>query len=61
LKEGKTNAAWHEAHRMPANPTRSERVRWHAEHAAACGCRPVPASLAAEVKSLNRKRPLRPN
>jgi hypothetical protein len=52
----KPNAEWHRAHRMPAAATREERVEWHAEHAAACGCRPVPPGLATEVDSLKRKR-----
>ena len=49
------NVVWHRTHRMPTNPTRAQRVAWHAEHAAACGCRPVPRSLEEEVKALNRK------
>ena len=40
---------------MPANPTREERVEWHAQHAVTCGCRPVPASLATDVKAFRRK------
>jgi len=48
----KLNAEWHSTHRMPRNATREERVRWHSEHSEACGCRPVPGSLAAEVKAL---------
>ena len=51
----KLNSEWHKAHRMPASPTRLQRVRWHPEHSAACGCRPVPLELAAEVKALKRK------
>lgn len=51
----KVNEKWHDAHRMPTNPTRRQRVEWHAEHAAACGCRPVPPSLAAEVRALAKK------
>jgi len=51
----KPNGEWHKAHRMPATPTRLERVEWHAEHAVECGCRPVPVDLAAEVKALKRK------
>ena len=51
----KLNSEWHKAHRMPASPTRLQRVRWHAEHSAACGCRPVPLDLADEVKALKRK------
>jgi hypothetical protein len=61
LKVKKINGEWHDAHRMPANPTRAQRVEWHAEHALACGCRPVPADLAEEVKALNRKRTSRTN
>lgn len=46
------NKAWHEAHRMPRNPTREQRVRWHAEHSRACGCRGVPGDLADDVRAL---------
>ncbi len=42
---GKINAAWHRAHRMPPNATLDERIAWHVEHAANCGCREIPASL----------------
>jgi hypothetical protein len=55
LKVGKVNDEWHQAHRMPANPSRAQRVMWHAEHAAVCGCRPVPPGLVDEVKALNKK------
>lgn len=51
----KPNADWHRAHRMPVNPTRQQRIEWHAGHSVACGCRPVPAELAAEVKALRKK------
>lgn len=44
------NAAWHRAHRMPAGATLAQRVRWHAGHARACGCREMPASIAAELR-----------
>lgn len=50
--KGKVNADWHRTHRMPGRPTREQRVEWHAEHSAACGCRGVPASLSADVKAL---------
>lgn len=43
------NAAWHEAHPMPPNPTLDQRVEWHLAHAEACGCRPTPLSVAAEI------------
>jgi hypothetical protein len=46
----KLNAAWHRAHRMPTRATLAQRVRWHAGHARACGCREMPASIAAELR-----------
>jgi hypothetical protein len=57
----KVNEKWHAANRMPENPSREQRVRWHAAHAAACGCREVPASLLAEVEALGRKASERTN
>ena len=50
----KLNEEWHEANPMPKNPTRAQRVKWHALHAEACGCRPVPDSLVAEVRALKK-------
>jgi hypothetical protein len=50
----KVNEAWHKDHRLPRSATRQEKVRWHAEHAAACGCRPVPESLRKEVRAMSR-------
>ena len=44
------NAAWHQAHRMPKNPTLAQRMVWHRAHEKRCACRPVPAKLAAEMK-----------
>jgi hypothetical protein len=44
------NAAWHTAHPMPARPTLAQRVGWHVAHAKACGCRAMPATVAAELK-----------
>ena len=61
MKVIKLNKQWHSAHVMPTNPTREERVAWHAEHAAACGCRPIPAGLVAEVKDFRRKKSGRAN
>jgi hypothetical protein len=52
---GKINEAWHEAHNMPENPSRQQRVSWHAAHAEECGCRPVPADLADDVRAMMTK------
>ena len=51
----KVNGEWHRSHRMPVNPTRAQRVEWHAEHEKVCGCRPVPPRLVDEVKALGWK------
>ena len=45
----RVNAKWHERHPLPKGATTEERVAWHREHQERCGCRPVPASLAAAV------------
>jgi hypothetical protein len=44
------NRAWHEAHRMPKNPTLDQRLAWHREHAKHCACRPMPEKLQEELK-----------
>ncbi len=49
------NAAWHRDHPMPKNPTLEDRVRWHEEHAAACGCRPIPAGIRKEMERRERR------
>ena len=41
------NAAWHQQNPMPARPTLEQRIAWHKQHMARCGCRPVPAKLRA--------------
>ncbi|MBS1913948.1 MAG: hypothetical protein JST22_18310 [Bacteroidetes bacterium] len=56
----KLNAEWHREHRMPKNATLSERVQWHLEHAAACGCREMPASIAAELNKRGTTPPKSP-
>ena len=45
------NATWHTQHVMPMGATLSQRVSWHVAHAKACGCREMPASIAAAVKT----------
>ena len=44
------NAAWHTSHPMPARAALAQRVDWHVAHAKACGCRPMPATVVAELK-----------
>jgi hypothetical protein len=45
------NADWHRAHRMPKNPSLAQRIAWHEEHSRVCGCRPMPASIAAAIRA----------
>ncbi len=49
------NAAWHDAHPMPPRATLDQRVAWHVAHAKACGCRPMPATVVAELKRRGRR------
>lgn len=44
------NKAWHATNPMPPKATHAQRIRWHAEHARACACRPVPDSLREDVQ-----------
>ncbi len=50
MKESKINREWHHAHRMPVNATMEQRLEWHLEHVKYCGCRPIPAKIAEEMK-----------
>lgn len=43
------NEAWHRRHPMPKNPTLDQRAKWHAAHAKACGCRPIPPTVLARL------------
>jgi hypothetical protein len=47
----KLNREWHEANKMPRNATLQQRYEWHLEHEKACGCRPMPPGLRAQVAS----------
>jgi hypothetical protein len=49
------NKEWHRSHRMPQKATRAQRVKWHAAHTGACGCRAVPDSIRAEVEKLVKR------
>ncbi len=49
MKQKKVSEEWHAAHVMAKNPTRAQRIAWHADHAEMCGCRPVPPGMEAEV------------
>ena len=54
---GKINADWHNKNPMPKNANFSQRVKWHKEHAKACGCRsgdmPADIKKAIEDKKTN--------
>jgi hypothetical protein len=44
------NAAWHEKHKMPKNPSVEERIKWHLAHAKHCACRLIPEKLQELIK-----------
>jgi len=49
------NKEWHRSHRMPPKATREQRIKWHAAHAAACGCRAIPVSIKPDVENLLKR------
>lgn len=51
----KLNKEWHEAHRMPQNPTLDQRIEWHIEHARNCECREIPPNLREIIKHRKNK------
>ncbi len=44
------NRAWHERHPMPRKATTAQRIAWHVDHQTACGCRPIPKALKAQMR-----------
>jgi hypothetical protein len=55
MSPSKINREWHEAHRMPARPTRQQRMDWHIEHSTVCKCRAPTAKLQAEIEAYVRE------
>ncbi len=49
------NTSWHEKHRMPQNPSLTQRINWHIAHAKHCACRPMPQSVISALESKNLK------
>lgn len=47
---GEINREWHDTHKMPKNPTFEERMHWHLQHVANCGCRAIPKKLLEEIE-----------
>jgi hypothetical protein len=54
---GKINVAWHEAHKMPDNPSEQQRAEWHYSHALNCACRKITPSIQALLDSHGYKLP----
>jgi hypothetical protein len=49
MKE-KINKAWHEKNVLGKNAPLAKRISWHLRHQENCSCRPVPTSVANEIK-----------
>jgi hypothetical protein len=47
----KLNRAWHEAHKMPKNPTLEQRLEWHIAHSLNCACREMPPKIRVECEA----------
>jgi hypothetical protein len=46
---GKINKAWHQTHKLARNATLEQRIEWHIQHSAECGCRQPPPTIRAEM------------
>ena len=51
----KINKEWHLANKMPKNPTREQKIKWHIEHQANCNCRQMPVKMQVEVNDYLEK------
>lgn len=43
------NKKWHENNPMPKNPTLSQKIQWHVDHARECACRPIPENIKTKL------------
>jgi hypothetical protein len=55
------NQEWHEAHRIPKNPTLDQRIEWHLEHSQHCNCRPIAGKLLEEMTRRGIPVPAKPD
>jgi len=53
------NVTWHAKHPMPKRASLDQRIRWHLAHARACGCRPIPRSIAQALRARGQAVPRR--
>ncbi|MEW6027528.1 MAG: hypothetical protein AB1599_09580 [Planctomycetota bacterium] len=44
------NRQWYLRHKMPANATLEQRIKWHLAHVRHCACGPIPDKLMAEIR-----------
>jgi hypothetical protein len=47
---GRINEQWHREHVLGSHAPMDRRVEWHLAHARECACRPIPASVRAELE-----------
>ena len=52
---GKINKEWHDANKMPKNPTHEQRMLWHIDHNKHCTCYPVSDKLQKEIEEFESK------
>ena len=45
------NREWHQAHVLGRGASLEDRIAWHEEHARECRCRPMPDSIAAQIRA----------
>jgi len=45
------NREWHAMHKLHRNASIEERLHWHVQHAANCGCREIPPNIWRELEA----------
>jgi hypothetical protein len=45
------NREWHALHKLARNASMEERLHWHLQHAANCGCRDMPDTIRRELEA----------
>lgn len=53
------NRQWHASHKLASGADLDRRIAWHIEHAAVCGCRPIPGRVLAAMAERGQPTPPR--
>ena len=49
------NKNWHLANKMPYNPTKEHRAKWHIEHSKNCDCRKMTKNIKKLIEEVRNE------